>query len=102
MAKLSIGFEGGTGRLEIEGQSNDVRTFVSSYEKFLGGDAQIPRRFVFRREGTSLAETTTVVIDMTRVIWISVDDARATKEAGRTVILAKQAARISAGDNRRK
>jgi hypothetical protein len=86
MAKLSIGFEGQTWQLDIEGRVNEVKLFMASYEHFLTTQAKTPKRFAFRREGEGGARTTNILVDMSKVVWVMVDDERLVPKS-ETVVL---------------
>lgn len=54
--------------LEIDSNVNEVRRFLSHYEKVIAGEPQTQRRFVLRGGGDD--KTRTLLLDLRNVQWV--------------------------------
>jgi hypothetical protein len=84
MSQLTIGFDGQTAPLVIEGGATDIRRFVAQYEKFTAGEDQGQKRFIFRMDQAVGEEPrrTTTYIDLHKVVWLSIEDQPQGEKAG--------------------
>jgi hypothetical protein len=81
VTKIVIGLEGS--QLELSAAASDLRRFTLTFEQFLEDGSVPPKRFLFRN--TESGTVHTIIIDMTKVQWVRVEEQMTQRELKRAV-----------------